>query len=82
MDENDTLDLTSPAWGEEVIFTYSFTDTDGEKTHANVIGRFYRHGGTVGALAAQFRAFLLASGFDYVANVKVITDKGEEIHAD
>jgi hypothetical protein len=82
MNENDTLDLTDASWGEEIIFTYSFADSDGEKTHANVIGRFYPHGGTVGAVAAQFRSFLIASGFDYVANVKVITDKGDEIYAD
>lgn len=82
MDKNDTLDLTAPAWGEDVVFSYTFTDTDGEITHSNVIARFYPQGGTVGALAAQFRGFLLASGFDYVANVKVITNKGEEVSAD
>jgi hypothetical protein len=82
MNENDTLDLTKSSWGEEIIFTYSFTDSAGEKTHANVVGRFYPHGTTVTSVAAQFRRFLIASGFDYVANVKIVTNKGDEIHAD
>jgi hypothetical protein len=73
----NTINL-GPETGETFVLRYS-SNLDGEQEAT--VAQDYPGGADLFNLAAQIRRFLLAAGYDYVADVVIVSDEGDEYAA-